>query len=126
MTYVTSHVRAPRRSIPLGCETMTVQPNGRPPSLPAGGACRYHTMIKPASTRCNLDCPFCFYLHKIGLRGHRQNVRMSDEVLEPHVRPYIEANTGEEVVFSWRGGEPTLMELARLEKAMEVRSVVNQ
>jgi len=37
--------------------------------------------------------------------------RMSDEVLEQHIRQYIEAQSGEEVVFSWQGGEPTLLGL---------------
>ncbi len=34
---------------------------------------------------------------------------MSDEMLERHIRQYIEAQTGSEVVFSWQGGEPTLL-----------------
>lgn len=35
--------------------------------------------------------------------------KMSDEILEEHIRQYIEAQTGSEVVFSWQGGEPTLL-----------------
>ena len=37
---------------------------------------------------------------------------MADETLEQHIRQYIEAQFGaEEVVFTWQGGEPTLMGL---------------
>jgi len=37
--------------------------------------------------------------------------QMSEETLERHIRQYIEAQTGDEVVFSWQGGEPTLLGL---------------
>ncbi len=48
---------------------------------------------------------------------------MSDEMLERHIRQYIEAQTGEAVVFSWQGGEPTLLGLEFFRKvvALEVR-----
>jgi uncharacterized protein len=37
--------------------------------------------------------------------------RMADEVLEQYIRQYIAGVTGSEVVFSWQGGEPTLLGL---------------
>ena len=36
---------------------------------------------------------------------------MSDETLELFIKQYIEGVTGDEVVFSWQGGEPTLLGL---------------
>jgi uncharacterized protein len=36
---------------------------------------------------------------------------MSDEVLEQYIKQYIAGVTGSEVVFSWQGGEPTLLGL---------------
>ena len=45
---------------------------------------------------------------------------MGHEVLEQHIRQYIESQTGEEVVFSWQGGEPTLMGLAFFERVIEL------
>lgn len=97
--------------------------SGRPqlslPSLPAGRAYRFHAMVKPAGALCNLDCPYCFYLHKTDLLGHGQNARLDEELLEQHIRQYIEANTGDEVVFSWQGGEPTVMGLGFFEKVVE-------
>lgn len=59
-------------------------------------------MAKPASSRCNLSCRYCFYLEK-----QRQPV-MDDATLEQFIRQHIEAQPGEEVQFAWQGGEPTL------------------
>ncbi|MEO0056891.1 MAG: hypothetical protein RIT17_327 [Pseudomonadota bacterium] len=88
------------------------------PPLPSGRAYRFHAMVKPAGALCNLDCPYCFYLHKTDLLGHGKDARLNEELLEQHIRQYIEANTGEEVVFSWQGGEPTVMGLPFFEKVV--------
>jgi len=72
------------------------------------GQRRFHVMAKPSSSVCNLDCTYCFYLSKETLNGGPGAGRMSDEVLEKFVQQYIEGVTGDEVVFSWQGGEPTL------------------
>ena len=45
---------------------------------------------------------------------------MGSEVLEQHIRQYIESQTGEDVVFSWQGGEPTLMGLGFFEHVVEL------
>lgn len=71
----------------------------------------FHTMIKPSGSQCNLDCQYCFYLHKQSLLDQPTRPRLSDHMLELHIKQYIEAQTGDEVVFSWQGGEPTLMGL---------------
>jgi uncharacterized protein len=69
---------------------------------------RFHVMPKPAGSACNLDCTYCFYLSKQALPGGPGGGRMDDDVLERFVRDYIRSVTGDEVVFSWQGGEPTL------------------
>lgn len=81
------------------------------PSLPAGDFYRFHTMIKPSGAQCNLDCTYCFYLHKEDLLQQTKAPRMSESLLEAHIRQYIAAQTGDEVIFTWQGGEPTLMGL---------------
>jgi len=69
---------------------------------------RFHVMAKPVGAACNLRCSYCFYLSKQQLDGGLGRGRMSDEVLERFIRDYIDSVTGDEVVFSWQGGEPTL------------------
>ncbi|AVT80773.1 anaerobic sulfatase maturase [Rhodopseudomonas palustris] len=78
-------------------------------------------MAKPAGSSCNLDCRYCFYLSKQTLRGGPGTGRMADRTLELFVRQYIEANTGPEVVFSWQGGEPTLLGLEFFQKVVELQ-----
>ncbi|MGU3416063.1 anaerobic sulfatase maturase [Enterobacteriaceae bacterium C34A] len=61
-----------------------------------------HVMAKPASSRCNLQCRYCFYLDKT------QQPVMSDATLETFIRQQIDAQPGGDVQFAWQGGEPTL------------------
>lgn len=79
-------------------------------------------MVKPVGSVCNLDCAYCYYLHKEELLRQPKAPRMSDEMLEQHIRQYIEAQTGDEVVFSWQGGEPTLLGLSFFEKVVELEA----
>ncbi len=79
---------------------------------------RFHAMVKPTGAICNLDCAYCYYLHKEELLGSNSKFRISDEILETHIRQYIEAQRGDEVVFSWQGGEPTLLGVEFFEKVV--------
>jgi uncharacterized protein len=79
-----------------------------PLAYAAHGVRRFHAMAKPAGSRCNLDCAYCFYLSKETLPGGPGAGDMDRETLELFVRNYIAGVTGPEVVFSWQGGEPTL------------------
>ncbi len=79
-------------------------------------------LVKPVGAACNLDCTYCFYLHKEQMLGQPRMPRMSDDVLEQHVRQYIEANDSDEVVFAWQGGEPTLAGLDFFRKAVELQA----
>ena len=47
---------------------------------------------------------------------------MDDPTLEQHIRQYIESQTGEQVVFSWQGGEPTLMGLPFYARVVELQT----
>ena len=85
---------------------------------PAGATRTYHAMIKPVGAICNIDCTYCYYLHKQELLGSTSKFQISDEILETHIRQYIEGQDAEEVVFSWQGGEPTLLGLEFFEKAV--------
>ncbi len=107
---------APPKSTKRGEPTVTLQP------LPPGLKHRFHAMVKPVGSLCNLDCTYCYYLHKEELLGQPRQPRMSEEMLERHVRQYIEAQTGEEVVFSWQGGEPTILGLEFFRKVVELQA----
>lgn len=61
-----------------------------------------HVMAKPASSRCNLDCRYCFYLDK------PRQPQMDDATLAAFIRQQIAAQPGDDVQFAWQGGEPTL------------------
>jgi uncharacterized protein len=82
---------------------------------------RFHVMVKPAGSACNLDCTYCFYLSKEKLGGGIGLGHMRDDVLERFVRDYIESVTGDEVVFSWQGGEPTLLGVEFYRKAVALQ-----
>jgi serine-type anaerobic sulfatase-maturating enzyme len=87
---------------------------------PTGSQRAYHAMAKPIGSLCNLDCTYCYYLHKKDLLGTANNFRISDEILETHIRQYIEGQDRREVVFSWQGGEPTLLGLDFFRKVVEL------
>lgn len=72
---------------------------------------RMHVMVKPTGALCNLDCTYCYYLSKQHLLGKPDSWKISEEVLETFIRQYFEAQNCKEVVFSWQGGEPTLLGL---------------
>lgn len=84
------------------------------------GRRRFHVMVKPGGCACNLDCAYCFYLSKADLPDGPGHGRMSDEILERFIRQYIEGVTGDEVVFSWQGGEPTLLGLDFFRKVVDL------
>ena len=52
-------------------------------------------MAKPASSRCNLDCRYCFYIDK------PTQPEMDDATLETFIRQHIAAQPGSEVMFAW-------------------------
>lgn len=89
--------------------------------LKDGTLYQFHTMIKPSGAQCNLDCTYCFYLHKEDLLNQPKNPRMENSLLELHIKQYIEAQTGPDVVFTWQGGEPTLMGLDFFKRVIAIQ-----
>jgi uncharacterized protein len=70
---------------------------------------RFHAMAKPIGSTCNIDCTYCYYLHKEHLLNQHRGRHMETSMLERYIRQYIEAQNGAEVIFSWQGGEPTML-----------------
>jgi uncharacterized protein len=88
----------------------------------AGALRSYHAMVKPTGAICNLDCTYCYYLHKEDLLGSNSKFLISDEILGTHIRQYIEGQDRDEVVFSWQGGEPTLLGIEFFERVVELEN----
>ena len=77
-------------------------------------------MAKPAGL-CNLDCTYCYYLHKQDLLPKTPASRLSDELLEEFIRQCIAGQDVDSVVFTWHGGEPTLLGQDFYRKAVELQ-----
>ncbi len=97
-----------------------IDPYSMPSLLGKLGQRRFHVMAKPNSSVCNLGCTYCFYLSKETLPGGPGAGLMSDETLEHFILQYMEGVTGDEVVFSWQGGEPMLRGLEFYRKVVEL------
>lgn len=71
----------------------------------------FSLMAKPTSYQCNIRCDYCFYIDKkntVSPQGDPALKHMADDVLEEYIKQYINATAGDEVMFAWQGGEPTL------------------
>lgn len=82
-----------------------------------------HVMSKPIGPICNLDCEYCYYLHKEDLYGRGERWRMPESTLETYIRQYIDAQPAgtPEITFAWQGGEPTLLGLEFFRRVVEIQ-----
>ena len=80
-----------------------------------------YVMLKPAGAHCNLACKYCYYLEKNKLYPTAQRHLMSDDMLEQFTREYIEAQTMNQVLFTWHGGEPLLRSIDFYRKALSLQ-----
>ena len=78
---------------------------------------QFHVMVKPFGSTCNLDCSYCYYLSKENFIYDKAN-KISDEVLERFIKQYIEGRGAGNVIFSWQGGEPTLLGIDFFKKVL--------
>ena len=83
----------------------------------------FHVMTKPIGPICNLDCTYCYYLHKEDLYPKGNKWKMEDGCLESYIRQYIDAQPAgtQEVTFAWQGGEPTLLGLDFFRRCVEIQ-----
>jgi len=85
----------------------------------------FSVMSKPIGPICNLDCKYCYYLEKENIydekKGTPSHFKMKDDLLEDFISKYIQdqPSTAEKVLFTWHGGEPTLMGLDYFKKIVE-------
>ena len=71
----------------------------------------FQIFAKPAGPACNLACAYCYYLNKTSLYPNAKSLRMADDVLEEYIRQHLASAPGPLVMFSWHGGEPTVLGL---------------
>jgi len=77
-----------------------------------------YVMAKPVGAACNLRCDYCYFLEKENFHSKGGPQRMSDELLERFTEQYVHAQPGQEVLFTWHGGEPLLLGLDYFKKAL--------
>ena len=65
-------------------------------------------MIKPASSACNLKCKYCFYTSLAKERDCENKGMMSLQTAENLVKSAFDFTGGEDVFFTFQGGEPLL------------------
>ena len=80
-----------------------------------------YVMLKPVGARCNMACEYCYYLEKSLLYADDPRHVMSEELLERFTKSYIEAQTMNQVLFTWHGGETMMRPLSFYKKAMELQ-----
>lgn len=83
------------------------------------GPREFQIFVKPVGARCNLLCHYCYYLDKGSSSAKTGTAVMSDELLEIYIRQHIEATDGNEIFFSWHGGEPMAAGLPFYRRAVE-------
>ncbi len=81
----------------------------------------FQVMVKPVGAVCNLDCRYCYYLEKKDLYPHAGQFRMADDLLERYIVQHIEASPAESILFSWHGGEPTILGLDYFRRIAELQ-----
>ncbi len=82
----------------------------------------FHVMAKPSGPACNLKCNYCFYLEKDALFPPKTHMRMTSDTLEAYIRNTIESSPeGQPVMFTWQGGEPSLMGIGFYKQALALQ-----
>lgn len=81
----------------------------------------FQVFAKPAGAVCNLDCHYCYYLKKELLYPETRTFRMADDLLEAYIVQQIAITPGSEVLFSWHGGEPTILGLDYFRRVVELQ-----
>ncbi len=70
-------------------------------------------LIKPASSRCNARCGYCFYTDIAARRAEPDRGLMTEETADKIIGAVLErAAPGDSITFAFQGGEPTLAGLA--------------
>lgn len=85
-----------------------------------------YVMLKPVGASCNLRCKYCYYLEKANLYKNTPTRVLSEEMLEQFTKQYIEAQTMNDVLFTWHGGETMMRPLSFFKRAVELQKKYGQ
>ncbi|MCH7642496.1 MAG: anaerobic sulfatase maturase [Chloroflexi bacterium] len=80
-------------------------------------------LVKPTSSRCNLNCGYCFYLRKAELYPWADHPKLTLETFEAFLRQYVDG-FAPQYNFAWQGGEPTIMGLPFYRAVLELQERV--
>ena len=81
----------------------------------------FQVFVKPIGAACNLDCLYCYYLEKQQLYPKDASLRMPEDLLEEYIVQHIAACPIATVLFSWHGGEPTLLGVDYFRRIVEIQ-----
>ena len=81
-------------------------------------------LIKPASSKCNLKCEYCFYHDVADNRTVPDYGFMSLETIEVIIRKALQFASGY-ATFSFQGGEPTLCGIDFFKSVVELQNKHN-
>ena len=81
----------------------------------------FQVFVKPIGAACNLDCRYCYYLEKQQLYPKDAPLRMPEDLLEDYIAQHIAACPIPTVLFSWHGGEPTLLGVDYFRRIVEIQ-----
>jgi len=82
---------------------------------------QFQVFAKPIGAYCNLSCSYCYYVGKSHLYPKTSKNIMSDEILEQYIIQHIEAASASTIVFSWHGGEPTLLGIDYFKRIIQLQ-----
>ncbi|MEO1996494.1 MAG: anaerobic sulfatase maturase [Planctomycetaceae bacterium] len=87
-----------------------------------------HVMSKPIGPICNLDCEYCYYLHKEELYPPGEKWKMSPHTLETYIAQYIAAQPTHlsEITFAWQGGEPTMLGIDFFQRVVDIQNRIKE
>ena len=77
----------------------------------------FNALIKPASSKCNLRCKYCFYYDVAEHRNIKDYGIMGDETMKSIIDKVFDYfNEETTITFSFQGGEPTVAGIDYFEK----------
>jgi len=81
-------------------------------------------LIKPASSKCNLNCEYCFYHDVANSRAVADFGFINLETIEVIIKKVLQFASGY-ATFSFQGGEPTLCGLDFFKSVVKLQNKLN-